>query len=149
MVIPWRTDSKRMEQFNHLAMVAEGAACFQWVCIEPTPAPFLSDVIPGSEMYANKVWLLCGSWVRLIGHLKYRWEDNTAHRHWRTRLRGVNNIHAQFKSRVVGGVVSTHVHQRVCTLFSLSYRQHAQGQPYWYRSLTQGGACYDQSPLES
>ena len=46
---------RRSKVFNHLAMVAEGAACFQWVCIEPTPAPFLGDVIPGSEMYANKV----------------------------------------------------------------------------------------------
>jgi len=46
---------RRSKQFNHLAMVAEGAACFQWVCIEPTPAPFLADIIPGSEMYANKV----------------------------------------------------------------------------------------------
>ena len=46
---------RRSKTFNHLAMVAEGAACFQWVCIEPTPAPFLGDIIPGSEMYSNKV----------------------------------------------------------------------------------------------
>lgn len=50
---------RRSKQFNHLAMVAEGAACLQWVCIEPTPAPYLSDIIPGSEMYANKVVGCC------------------------------------------------------------------------------------------
>jgi adenylyl cyclase-associated protein len=46
---------RRSKLFNHLAMVAEGVACLQWVCIEPTPAPFLGDIIPGSEMYGNKV----------------------------------------------------------------------------------------------
>jgi adenylyl cyclase-associated protein len=46
---------RRSKLFNHLAMVAEGVACLQWVCVEPTPAPFLGDVIPGSEMYGNKV----------------------------------------------------------------------------------------------
>ena len=50
---------RRSKQFNHLAMVAEGGACLQWVCIEPTPAPYLGDIIPGSEMYANKVMLFC------------------------------------------------------------------------------------------
>jgi hypothetical protein len=46
---------RRSKLFNHLAMMAEGVACLQWVCVEPTPAPFLGDVIPGSEMYGNKV----------------------------------------------------------------------------------------------
>lgn len=46
---------RRSKQFNHLAMIAEGTACLQWVCVEPTPVPFLSDVIPGSEMYGNKI----------------------------------------------------------------------------------------------
>lgn len=46
---------RRSKSFNHMAMVAEGAAVFQWVCVENTPAPFLGDIIPGSEMYANKV----------------------------------------------------------------------------------------------
>jgi len=46
---------RRSKSFNHLAMVAEGAACFQWVCVENTPAPFLGDIIPGSEMYCNKI----------------------------------------------------------------------------------------------
>jgi hypothetical protein len=33
---------RRSKQFNHLAMVAEGAACFQWVCIEPTRSSWSS-----------------------------------------------------------------------------------------------------------
>lgn len=46
---------RRNKHFNHLAMVAEGAACLQWVCVEPTPVSFLGDVLPGSEMYGNKI----------------------------------------------------------------------------------------------
>mmetsp|Transcript_26758 Transcript_26758/g.65927 ORF Transcript_26758/g.65927 Transcript_26758/m.65927 type:complete len:328 (+) Transcript_26758:3-986(+) len=48
---------RRSKMFNHLAMVAEGAACLQWVVVEPTPAPYLSDVIPGSDMYGNKIMM--------------------------------------------------------------------------------------------
>ena len=59
---------RRSKQFNHLAMVAEGGQCLQWVCIEPTPAPYLGDVIPASEMYSNKVFpnpcLKCGHYIR-------------------------------------------------------------------------------------
>jgi hypothetical protein len=59
---------RRSKQFNHLAMVAEGGQCLQWVCIEPTPAPYLGDVIPASEMYSNKVFptpcLECGDYIR-------------------------------------------------------------------------------------
>ena len=46
---------RRSKQFNHLSMVAEGVTCLQWVCVDKTPASLLSDIIPGSEMYGNKV----------------------------------------------------------------------------------------------
>lgn len=46
---------RRSKQFNHLSMVAEGVTCLQWVCIDRTPASALSDIMPGSEMYGNKV----------------------------------------------------------------------------------------------
>ena len=46
---------RRSKLFNHLSMVAEGVACLQWVCVDKTPASLLGDIIPGSEMYGNKV----------------------------------------------------------------------------------------------
>ncbi|KAJ1481881.1 adenylate cyclase associated N terminal-domain-containing protein [Baffinella frigidus] len=46
---------RRSKQFNHLAMLAEGVQCLGWVCVEKTPISFLSDTMPGSEMYGNKV----------------------------------------------------------------------------------------------
>ena len=46
---------RRSKNFNHLSMVAEGAVCLQWVCVDKTPASWMGDVIPGSEMYGNKV----------------------------------------------------------------------------------------------
>eukprot|EP00960_Hanusia_phi_P034067 750820-Hanusia_phi.AAC.1 len=47
---------RRSSRFNHLAMVAEGAACLGWIAID-LPAPFLSDMIPASEMYGNKIMM--------------------------------------------------------------------------------------------
>ncbi|EKX54324.1 hypothetical protein GUITHDRAFT_99801 [Guillardia theta CCMP2712] len=47
---------RRSSRFNHLAMVAEGAACLGWIAID-LPAPYLGDVIPASEMYGNKIMM--------------------------------------------------------------------------------------------
>eukprot|EP01125_Pyxidicula_operculata_P019322 TRINITY_DN6_c0_g1_i1.p1 TRINITY_DN6_c0_g1~~TRINITY_DN6_c0_g1_i1.p1 ORF type:complete len:723 (-),score=287.52 TRINITY_DN6_c0_g1_i1:100-2268(-) len=41
--------------FNHLNAVAEGVQVLGWVCVEPTPAPFVKDLIGGSEFWSNKV----------------------------------------------------------------------------------------------
>jgi hypothetical protein len=48
---------RRSKLFNHLSMVAEGVACLQWVCVDKTPASLVSDIIPGSELYGNKVMM--------------------------------------------------------------------------------------------
>lgn len=45
----------RNKEFNNIAGVAEGAPVLTWVAIEPTPAPYLNDIIPGSEFYTNRV----------------------------------------------------------------------------------------------
>jgi hypothetical protein len=46
---------RRSKFFNHLSMISEGVMCLQWVCVDKTPAAVLNDIIPGSEMYGNKV----------------------------------------------------------------------------------------------
>jgi hypothetical protein len=48
---------RRSKLFNHLSMVAEGVACLQWVCVDKTPGSLVSDIIPGSELYGNKVMM--------------------------------------------------------------------------------------------
>jgi adenylyl cyclase-associated protein len=48
---------RRSKLFNHLSMVAEGVACLQWVCVDKTPASLVGDIIPGSELYGNKVMM--------------------------------------------------------------------------------------------
>ncbi|EAL49854.2 adenylyl cyclase-associated protein [Entamoeba histolytica HM-3:IMSS] len=40
---------------NYLSAIGEAVPVFGWICVEKTPAPYVADLIPGSEFYTNKV----------------------------------------------------------------------------------------------
>jgi len=40
---------------NYFSALAEAAPVFGWICVEKTPAPYASDMIPGAEFYTNKI----------------------------------------------------------------------------------------------
>lgn len=40
---------------EHLAMVAEGISTLQWLVIDTKPADVVGDMIPGAQMYGNRV----------------------------------------------------------------------------------------------
>eukprot|EP00727_Mastigamoeba_balamuthi_P006228 m51a1_g2224 putative adenylyl cyclase-associated (502) ;mRNA; f:230653-232531 len=54
-VAEFKDKNGRAKEFNNIAAVAEGVAALGWVAVEPTPAPFMNDIIPGSEFYSNRV----------------------------------------------------------------------------------------------
>jgi adenylyl cyclase-associated protein len=41
--------------FNHLSTLSEGVSCLGWVCVEPTPGPFVNEARGSSEFYSNKL----------------------------------------------------------------------------------------------
>jgi adenylyl cyclase-associated protein len=41
--------------FNNLATVAEGIPAFMWVCVAPTPAPYVGEMKGSSEFYSNRI----------------------------------------------------------------------------------------------
>lgn len=49
-------DKARKTKFpNNLAAVSEGIGALNWVAVTPTPAPFIGDMIGGSEFYSNRI----------------------------------------------------------------------------------------------
>ena len=45
----------RSPYINYFTAIAEAVPVFGWVCVEPTPGPYVADLIPGSEFYTNKI----------------------------------------------------------------------------------------------
>jgi hypothetical protein len=43
------------DHVNHLKTVSEGTQALGWVCVEPTPGPFVKDAIGSSEFWSNKI----------------------------------------------------------------------------------------------
>jgi len=43
------------DHVNHLKAVAEGTPALGWVCVEPTPGPYVKEVIGASEFWSNKI----------------------------------------------------------------------------------------------
>ena len=41
--------------FNHLSTVSEGVPALGWIAVEPTPAPYIGDMIESAQFYANRV----------------------------------------------------------------------------------------------
>ncbi|KOS12522.1 adenylyl-cyclase-associated protein cap [Malassezia pachydermatis] len=41
--------------FNHLSTVNEGITAVGWVAVEPTPAPYIGDMMESAQFYANRV----------------------------------------------------------------------------------------------
>eukprot|EP01130_Rhizamoeba_saxonica_P006868 TRINITY_DN2754_c0_g1_i1.p1 TRINITY_DN2754_c0_g1~~TRINITY_DN2754_c0_g1_i1.p1 ORF type:complete len:528 (-),score=154.62 TRINITY_DN2754_c0_g1_i1:29-1612(-) len=48
-------DGYRGDFINHLSAVSEAVAVLGWVCVEPVPAPYVKDIIPGSQFWSNKI----------------------------------------------------------------------------------------------
>ena len=46
---------RTVKEFNHIAAISEAGGCLGWIFVEPAPAPFLNDTIPGVEFYTNRV----------------------------------------------------------------------------------------------
>lgn len=40
---------------KHLKTVSEGSAALGWVCVEPTPGPYVKETIPSSEFWSNQI----------------------------------------------------------------------------------------------
>jgi adenylyl cyclase-associated protein len=55
LVSEFKDKNARDKAFNNIAAVAEGVGALGWVAVEPTPAPFMNDIIPGSEFYSNRI----------------------------------------------------------------------------------------------
>jgi len=49
-----RDKQRANKQFNHLSTISEGVSCLGWVCVEPTPVPFVNEARGSSEFYSNK-----------------------------------------------------------------------------------------------
>ena len=43
--------------FNHLSTINDGIGAFGWVCIEPTPGPYVKEMCDAVQFYGNKVSL--------------------------------------------------------------------------------------------
>jgi len=43
------------DHVNHLKTVAEGTPALGWVCMEPTPGPYVKETIAASEFWSNKI----------------------------------------------------------------------------------------------
>jgi len=43
------------DHVNHLKTVSEGIQALSWVCVEPTPGPFVKDTIGSSQFWSNKI----------------------------------------------------------------------------------------------
>lgn len=46
---------RTVKEFNHIAAISEAGGCLGWIFVEPAPAPFMNDTIPGVEFYTNRV----------------------------------------------------------------------------------------------
>jgi len=50
-----RDKHRANKMFNHLSTLSEGVSCLGWVCVEPTPGPFVNEARGSSEFYSNKL----------------------------------------------------------------------------------------------
>jgi len=50
-----RDKNRANAQFNHLSTLSEGVNALGWVCVEPTPGPFVNEARGSSEFYSNKL----------------------------------------------------------------------------------------------
>ena len=51
----FRDKNRSSVYFNHLSAVSEGIPALNWVFMEPTPAPFVSDMKDAALFYTNRV----------------------------------------------------------------------------------------------
>jgi adenylyl cyclase-associated protein len=54
-IIQLRDKNRASKFFNHLSTISEGIAALSWVCISPTPGPYVADMRGGSEFYSNRI----------------------------------------------------------------------------------------------
>jgi len=50
-----RDKHRSNKMFNHLSVLSEGVSALGWVCVEPTPGPFVNEARGSSEFYSNKL----------------------------------------------------------------------------------------------
>lgn len=50
-----REANRASPQWNHLNAVAEGIGGLAWITIEPKPADYLDEIIPGSKYFGDRV----------------------------------------------------------------------------------------------
>jgi len=46
---------KGKDHVKHLKTVSEGTTALGWVCVEPTPGPYVKESIPSSEFWSNQI----------------------------------------------------------------------------------------------
>lgn len=83
-----RDKNRANAQFNHLSTLSEGISCLGWVCVEPTPVPFINEARGSSEFYSNKL---------LVEHKKSGNQDQLdwVH-HWNTFMKELANYVKKF-----------------------------------------------------
>eukprot|EP00002_Diphylleia_rotans_P009457 TRINITY_DN1970_c0_g1_i1.p2 TRINITY_DN1970_c0_g1~~TRINITY_DN1970_c0_g1_i1.p2 ORF type:complete len:466 (-),score=118.57 TRINITY_DN1970_c0_g1_i1:2393-3790(-) len=88
----FREKNRNSKQFNHLSAVAEGAGALGWVLIEPTPAPFVDEMLASADFYLNKI-------LR-----EFRGVDNT-HVDWVNAFKAMlKGLHAYVKAHHTTGL---------------------------------------------
>lgn len=53
--VDYRNSKRTSDLFNHLSTLSEGIPALAWVCQEPTPVPFIKEMIASADFYSNKI----------------------------------------------------------------------------------------------
>lgn len=54
-VTEFRETSRRSKYFNHLSAVSEAIPAVSWICVSPTPGPYVKEMSDASMFYTNRV----------------------------------------------------------------------------------------------
>ncbi|KAJ1497056.1 hypothetical protein HMI56_005836 [Coelomomyces lativittatus] len=54
-IIMFKDKNRASPLVNHLTSVADGIPAFGWVVVEPTPAPYVSEMKDSAQFYGNRV----------------------------------------------------------------------------------------------
>lgn len=54
-VTEFREASRRSKYFNHLSAVSEAIPAVSWICVSPTPMPYVKDMSDAAMFYTNRV----------------------------------------------------------------------------------------------
>jgi len=51
----FREANRRSDFFNHLSAISESVPALGWVCVQPTPAPYIKEMNDAGQFYTNRV----------------------------------------------------------------------------------------------